>query len=120
MPVNNPADLLVMEDENLAQLYEESRQLMNEYAEQSKAIREELLARAKERGTVDDWIAGEFSISCQTIVRFKTTAKQAKELGAVQTVEKADTKKLRSLYDAGVEVPGVNVTEDVRIRRIEE
>ena len=61
-------------------------------------------------------IVGDKSVTKQMRVSFKTTLTEARELGA--TAEAPDKKKLKQLYDAGAMVPGVSISEFLRVSDI--
>lgn len=117
--MQDPAKLLEMSNEELCELYMQTRELEDQVYAQKKTIREELTERLKEADK-DGEIAGKYSVTRFTTVRFKTKLEQAEELGAVKTQKKVDTTKLRKLHEAGVEVPGTTITEDVRVNEVEE
>lgn len=115
--MNNPEEILSMTDDQLIDLYEQTQLQMVDHESTLSEVRDILKERLKAKN-LKSAVIQEYSVSIFPVVRFKTTLAQAQELGAVKVEEKADTSKLRTLHDAGVEVPGVDVSENIRISPI--
>jgi|GEM_PF-3384298 len=77
----------------------------------------ELLERLKKE-KVNGMVVSNYSISKVNRVSFTTSVSEAKELGA--TTETIDTKMLKILFNKGVDVPGVKISEYVSVREIKE
>jgi hypothetical protein len=116
----NPADTMILNDLELCERYSRLQYLEDEIYSEKVAIREEFKARtiAKNENSI---LAGDkFTVTRFKKTTFKTTLEEARNLGATKTEEKPDSKKLKTLHEAGVDVPGTVIVEDVRITEIKE
>lgn len=116
----DPAELLNQTDAELCERYIKACYGEDELHAEKTVIRQELEARCKDRKENSILAGDKFSITRFPKISFKTTLPQARELGAIKVEEKPDTTKLRTLHEAGVEVPGTVETWDVRITPIKE
>lgn len=104
-----------MSKDELIELYKSLNNIVEEFEKNMQAIKTELASRM----TTNSEVIGNFSVTKATRVSFKTKLEEAKELGAVIVEESVDTKKLKTLYEAGVTIPGVQETEYLTIKNIE-
>ena len=111
----NPEDLLKLSKEKLIQILEDRNIVYDQTMAELVMIRQELLARLEEEKK-DGEIIKDYAISKRKRVTFKTTTEEAEKYGAVKKA--IDPKILRSLYNRGIKVPGVVVTEYLSIRKI--
>jgi len=74
-------------------------------------ILNELKAQGKDQKT-----QGLVTVSRIVKTTFKTSIEQARELDAVITEEKVNTDKLRELHKLGVDIPGKQESEEVRVK----
>lgn len=107
-------------DELMDQLIEEEqaifeiRQILTEKQASVKDIRMKMLQNLNTEG-----VKAKTARGCQirkvTRTSFKTTIEQARELHAIQVVEKIDRKRLGLLHKLGTPIPGVVITESLSI-----
>jgi hypothetical protein len=112
----NPEDLQVTPKTALVLMLEEFNRVNEEVMTNMVMIREELLHRLEDENK-DGEIVGEYSISKSKRTTFKTTFEQAQELGAVKPA--VDTETLRNLLKKGIDVPGVQVTTFLSVRKLQ-
>lgn len=115
-----PEQMQAKTDAELCDAYIKLGYAEDELHAERTAIREEMAARLQDRKEDSTIADNKYTITRFQKVAFKPTLVQARELGAVKTVEQVDTTKCRTLHEAGVEVPGTKVTYDVRITPIKE
>ena len=116
--MSDPAKLLGQTDVELCERYSQVCYAEDELHSEKTMIRQELEARLldrKEDSTIAD---NKYTVTRFQRIGFKTSLAEARELGAVKVEEKPDTTKLRTLYEAGVTVPGMSQTWDVKITEI--
>lgn len=115
----NPQELTEYSEDQLINLYEQMQADAEEVASALSEIRDLLKIRLESKNLKSS-VIGEYSITLYSTTRFKTTVEQARELAATDiiTEEKINTKRLKTLADAGVNVPGQEVSENIRISRI--
>lgn len=118
MTIKDPAEILKMSDEELVQLYVETRQEEEDVAAQKLAVKQELIERLKKENR-DGKEIGEYSVTRFKMVTFKTSLEEAKKHGAVKVEEKPDLILLRKLYDNGVKIEGAGEREELRVSLIE-
>lgn len=111
----NPEDLAKMDKEILIHALETTNTAYDEIMATLVMIREELMHRLNEEKK-DGEVIGDYQISKRKRISFKTKLEEAEEFGAVK--QAPDTKKLRALYNKGIKIPGVNVTEYLSVRRL--
>jgi len=110
-------DLSKLSDQKLINKYTEAGYAEEGAVAEKMAIREEFKARL-EKAKLDSKAVGDYSVIKYKKVTFKTKKPEAEALGAIKTKKVVDTKLLRSLYDKGIKVPGVNETTQVTVRRV--
>jgi hypothetical protein len=113
----NPDDLHITSNEDLITQLEAFNAVYDELMENMVMIREELLHRLV-KAKKDGEIIGKYSVTKSKRFLFKTTLEQAQELGAIK--QAVDAGILRTLYDKGIKIPGVEITTYVSIRRLEQ
>lgn len=111
----NPEDLIKLSKEKLVDKLQEFNLQEEQVMASMVMIRTELLTRLEE-AKKDGEIVGEYSISKSKRVNFKTTIEQAQELGAIK--QAIDTSILRKLHNKGINVPGVEITTYLSVRRL--
>ena len=80
-------------------------------------IRNEIGMRLKKEKR-DSKIVGDWAVTLYKKVLFKTTVTQAREFGATKSEEKIDLDKLKKLYKAGANIPGVVEAESLRMSKL--
>ena len=112
----NP-DLTVYSKAELVELYQQAATQKEEFEATIEVVKDELILRLKSEKKDGD-VINDTAVQIIKQVRFKTTVDQAREFGAVVTKETIDTKMLRHLHDQGVEVPGTNSSEYLKVQSL--
>ena len=122
---DDPGLLQTASDQDLIALYDESERELEELEARLTVIRQEFLARLKEKkqdsqiveNGADKWTVTPFLKVNVSNVSEET----AKDLGAWKKVvtEKIDSAVLKALHKKGIEVPGLSFDEFVRIVKME-
>ncbi len=109
-----PEQLAVMTREEMVKRYEALNIVLEAIEAEQEAIKTSLMATMKS----DAEVIADYSVSKVKRVSFKTSVEDARSLGAVK--EAIDTNILKSLYGSGVQVPGVNVSEYLSVRKLKQ
>ena len=113
----NPEDLQKDSKEVLIAMLQKFNDVYDEMMANMVMIREELLHRLEEE-KIDGCLIGEYSVKRAKRVSFKTSLEEAEVLGAVKKAVDPDV--LRKLRNKGIEIPGVQETTYLSVRRLEQ
>lgn len=111
--MKDPSEITKLSKEQLVELYENTNHLLDEYTAQSKAIRDELMAKMDTNGE----IVGSHSLVKAKRLNWKVDLERAKELGCTKIA--VDNSALKRLFDKGVKIKH-SVTEYLLIKKVKE
>lgn len=125
--LSNPANLLELSNDQLEQVYWQTKEREDEIAlmaeelkAQRDAIKTEFIERIK-KAKRDGFIVGNTSIKMFTkIYTNNVELETARELGAVKTEEKVDGPKIANIVRAGGKVAGAEERTELKFTKIEE
>lgn len=109
--------LIEMSLEELVDRVERLNYKEEEVVAEKVEIRNEIAIRLKKEKR-DSKIVGDWALTLYKKVLFKTTVVQAREFGATKSEEKIDLDKLKKLYKAGANIPGVQEAESLRMSKV--
>lgn len=109
--------IVEMTESELVERYERLGYKEEEVVAEKVEIRNEIGLRLKKQKR-DSKIVGDWAVTVYKKVLFKTTVPQAREFGATKSEEKIDLDKLKKLYKAGANIPGVVEAEALRMAKV--
>ncbi|MDQ3099532.1 MAG: hypothetical protein M3Q44_07360 [bacterium] len=108
-------NLIEMSMEELVEYYVRFQHMKDDVESAMTIAKEELLSRLDDENIRGKVVNG-YGVTKATRVSFKTSLKQALELGAVK--QAVDTDVLKRLHEAGAEVPGLSITHYVLVKAL--
>lgn len=103
--------------EDLVERIERLNYKEEEVVAEKVEIRNEIGLRLKKEKR-DSKIVGDWALTVYKKVTFKTSVPEAREFGATKTEEKIDLDKLKKLYKAGANIPGIVESEQLRMSKV--
>lgn len=112
-------DLSSISDEQIIDQIQKSKQAIDDLVAAQTELKKELIERLKEQNRKGK-IVGNYGLTFVSFPDFRSVkVETAKELACTKTVVQSDSTKLKKLYEAGVEIDGVKMVEQLRISEIE-
>jgi len=108
-------DKKVFELEQLAGDYHKASVEIERLTADKKVLGMEIIERLKAEN-MDGRVVGKYAVSIIRKEICNTTIEDAAQFGAVITEEKVNTAILRKIKKSGMDVPGFNIREEVRVK----